>query len=199
MSDGPVRRCMLKTDGELVRQILEGQRTACDDLVHRWSARILAFCHARVGNYHLAEDLAQESLLRGLRGLPTLQSPEQFGTWLCGIALRVCRDWRRAKSSSQVPFTVLSARGRTDELAATAQDAAEANVDRMDEVRRLLEEVESLAEQHREILMLYYYQDVTYRELADMLGVSTATVNARLTQARSILRERLSAMREVRR
>ena len=58
-------------------------------------------------------------------------------------------------------------------------------------MRRLLEEVESLAEPHREILMLYYYQDVTYRELAEMLGVSTATVNARLTQARAMLRERL--------
>ena len=58
---------MLKTDGELVRQVLQGQRTACDDLVRRWSARILAFCHARVSNHHAAEDLAQEALLRGLR------------------------------------------------------------------------------------------------------------------------------------
>jgi DNA-directed RNA polymerase specialized sigma24 family protein len=40
--------------------------------------------------------------------------------------------------------------------------------------------------------MLYYYQDVTYREAAEMLGVSSATVNARLTKARSLLRERLS-------
>ena len=195
MSDGSARRCMLKTDGELVRQALQGQRTACDDLVRRWSARLLAFCHARVGNHHAAEDLAQESLLRGLRGLRTLKSPEQFGTWLCGIALRVCLDWRKAKQSSQVPFTVVDASGRLEDLATTAQDAAVASVDQMDDMRRLLEEVESLSEQHREILMLYYYQDVTYRELAEMLGVSAATVNARLTQARAILRERLLATR----
>jgi RNA polymerase sigma-70 factor (ECF subfamily) len=182
---------MLKTDGELVRQVLEGERRAEGDLVRRWSARILAFCHARVGNHHAAEDLAQESLLRGLRGLKTLQSPEHFGTWLCSIALRVCLDWRKAKQSSQVPFSALNANGQNDELASTMPDATEAGVDQSDEVRRLLEEVESLAEPHREILMLYYYQDVTYRELAEMLGVSTATVNARLTQARTILRERL--------
>jgi RNA polymerase sigma-70 factor (ECF subfamily) len=183
----------LKTDGELVRLALAGERRACEDLVRRWSARILAFCHARVGNYHAAEDLAQESLLRGLRGLATLQAPEQFGTWLCGIALRVCRDWRKAKQSSQVPFTVLS--GPPAELAVTSADAAEEHVDRQDDVRRLLEEVASLPEPHREILMLYYYQDVTYQELARMLGVSTATVNARLTQARALLRERLLATR----
>jgi len=181
----------LKTDGELVRQVLQGQRTACDELVRRWSARVLAFCHARVGNHHTAEDLAQESLLRGLRSLKTLQAPELFGTWLCGIALRACLDWRKAKQSSQVPFTVLEASGQSHEFAATTHDSAEAQVDRQDEVRRLLEEVESLSEPHREILMLYYYQDVTYRELAEMLGVSPATVNARLTQARAMLRERL--------
>ena len=187
----------MKTDGELVQLVLQGERAACDELVQRWSARLLAFCHARVGNHHAAEDLAQEALLRGLRGLRTLQSPEQFGTWLCSIALRVCLDWRKAKQSSQVPFTVLEANGQTDELAITAHDTAEADVDRSDDVRCLLQEVAALSEQHREILLLYYYQDVTYRDLAEMLGVSTATVNARLTQARAILRERLVATREV--
>jgi RNA polymerase sigma-70 factor (ECF subfamily) len=190
----------LKTDGELVRQVLAGERcaesvrSAEGDLVRRWSARILAFCHARVGNHHAAEDLAQEALLRGLRGLKTLQAPEHFGTWLCAIAVRVCLDWRKAKQSSQVPFSVLDAGGGLAELA-TAAGSAEERIDHQDDVRRLLEEVQSLSETHREILMLYYYQDVTYQELAEMLGVSAATVNARLTQARAILRERLLATR----
>jgi RNA polymerase sigma-70 factor (ECF subfamily) len=186
---------MLKSDGELVHQVLQGERPACEELVRRWSARVLAFCHARVGNHHVAEDLAQEALLRGLRGLKTLESPEKFGTWLCGIALRVCLDWRKAKHSSQVPFTVLAANGELEGLATSNEGTAEAEVDQRDDARRLLEEVQTLSENHREILMLYYYQDVTYRELAEMLGVSVATVNARLTQARAILRERLIATR----
>jgi RNA polymerase sigma-70 factor (ECF subfamily) len=53
-------------------------------------------------------------------------------------------------------------------------------------------EVEALPEECREVIMLYYYQDLTYRDLAQLLGVSAATVNARLTRARSLLRERLS-------
>ena len=43
--------------------------------------------------------------------------------------------------------------------------------------------------------MLYYYEDLTYKGLAELLGVSTATINARLTKARALLRERLSALR----
>ena len=61
--------------------------------------------------------------------------------------------------------------------------------------RRVVAEVETLPEKLREIIMLYYYNDVTYQDLAGMLGVSSATVNARLTQARAALRERLGAAR----
>ena len=52
--------------------------------------------------------------------------------------------------------------------------------------------VEALPEDYREVILLYYYEDVTYRDLAQALGVSPATINARLTKARAMLRERLS-------
>ena len=57
-------------------------------------------------------------------------------------------------------------------------------------------EVERLPLPYREVLMLYYHQDCTYQELADALGVSAATINARLTKARAMLRERMMAGRK---
>jgi RNA polymerase sigma-70 factor, ECF subfamily len=182
------------TDGELVRQALQGVRGATDELVDRWAARVLAFCHTRVGNAHVAEDLAQEALLRGLRSLGSLESPEKFGPWLCGIAVRVCLDWRKAKQSTQVPFTVLKRDGPFDAPLDDERGGA-AQVDRCDELGRLMHEVDALPEKHREMLLLYYYQDTTYQDLADLLDVSTATVNARLTEARAMLRRRLSGIR----
>jgi RNA polymerase sigma-70 factor (ECF subfamily) len=56
-----------------------------------------------------------------------------------------------------------------------------------------MDEVERLPEPLREVLMLYYYEDCTYHDLAQRLGVSAATINARLTQARMMLREKLVA------
>src|SRR3954449_3892791 len=89
------------TDGELVRQILAGSTDAYAPLARRWAARVLAVCHARVGR-GAAEDLAQETLLRGLRGLPTLADPEKFGHWLVGIAARTCLDWLKSAKRSEV-------------------------------------------------------------------------------------------------
>ena len=60
--------------------------------------------------------------------------------------------------------------------------------------RLLLAEVDTLPEPYREVILLYYYDDVTHQDVAAALGVSAATVNARLTKARAMLRERLSGM-----
>jgi RNA polymerase sigma factor (sigma-70 family) len=181
------------TDGELVRQTLDGRNSAYEELVRRWSARTLAFCHAKVGSAHVAEDLAQESLLRGFRALATLAEPDKFGPWLRGIALRVCLDWLKNKQTGQVTFGDLGPDGHHPEQFLVAQgESPDQLADRAEQLRLLVYEVESLPDELREVLMLYYYQDGTYRDVAETLGVSSATVNARLTKARTMLRERLS-------
>jgi RNA polymerase sigma-70 factor (ECF subfamily) len=180
------------TDGQLVRQALAGAMPAYETLVRRWTPRVLGVCHARVGRAAAAEDLAQEALLRGLRALATLADPEKFGPWLCGIATRTCLDW--LKKSERTEVSLSRAGGGEDDgemrFAAAGGDAAEA-AERADDVERLMSEVEKLPGPLREALMLYYYEDCTYQELAGRLGVSAATINARLTQARMALREKL--------
>ncbi|HEV7226485.1 MAG TPA: RNA polymerase sigma factor [Pirellulales bacterium] len=182
------------SDGDLVRQTLAGRTAAYEELVRRWSARLLAFCHAKVRSRHAAEDLAQEALLRGFRSLASLAEPEKFGSWLRGIALRACLDWFKNKQNRQAPFSVLAG-GRLDaeELVESDGEARRAE-ERDEQVRQLMDEVEALPDEYRETLMMYYYQDVTYQELADALGVSAATINARLTKARALLRQRMGRL-----
>lgn len=183
------------SDGELVRLTLAGRAEAYEELVRRWAGRITALCHAKVGRADVADDLAQETLLRGFRALKSLVNPDKFGPWLSGIALRACLDWLRAKERTQVPFSVLEPNHPLDELLHTEPRLEEAQAAREEEMRQLLAEVEALPEPFRQVIMLYYYQDATYRDVAQVLGVSTATINARLTRARALLRERLSGCR----
>src|SRR5260370_5619382 len=103
------------SDADLVRQARAGQTAAYEELVRRWAARITALCHARVKRAHLADELAQETLLRGFRALDSLADPDRFGPWLCGIALRACLDWLKAKQNAQVPFSVLRSEYEPDD------------------------------------------------------------------------------------
>lgn len=176
------------TDGESVRRAMQGDAVALSGLARGWSARLFAFCLARCRNRHLAEDIAQEALLRALRNLHTLEDPDRFGPWLRGIAMRVYLDWRKARQTSQVPFSTLQSDEAVDEL--LARDAAP-TYDREDELYRLMREVATLDDDQRETLMLYYSHEMTYAELAELLEVSPATINVRLTKARAILRSRM--------
>lgn len=177
-------------EGETVRLAMRGNAAALSELAQRWSARLFALCLSRSGNRHVAEDLAQEALFRALSHLDSLADPDRFGPWLCGIALRVFLDWKKAKQTSQVPFSTLDANSSLDEL--IAAEATSHPLERADELERLTREVGQLDDDLRETLLLYYSHDMTYAQLAELLGVSAATVNARLTKARALLRTRLA-------
>jgi RNA polymerase sigma-70 factor (ECF subfamily) len=183
------------TDGELVRLARAGRTPALAELTRRWTGRVLALCHARVRQSDAAEDLAQETLLRGLRGLRTLSEPEKFGPWLCGIAHRVCLTWLRRRPRAAVPFSALGAEGAA--LDGAVDGGAPARLlEQAENLDRLWQAINNLPADFRETLLLYYYQDGTYQDLADQLGVSAATINARLTKARALLRERLVEVAE---
>jgi RNA polymerase sigma-70 factor (ECF subfamily) len=183
------------SDGELVRQALDGRTDARDQLVQRWAARVLAFCHTQVRARQTAEDLAQEALLRAFRALGTLADPEKFGPWLRGIARRVCLDWHKSKSARLVTFGSLGGEEDLNEMLIATDSGPEQILDCREQRARLLAAVEELPDECREVVMLYYYQDVTYKDLAEQLGASTATINARLTKARALLRERMAGLR----
>lgn len=184
------------TDGELVRLTLDGRPSAYEQLVRRWMPRVLAVCHARIRTAAVAEELAQETLLRGYRSLATLESPAKFGAWLRGIAVRVCLDWIKSKQSSQVPFSQLGETGLEETGQPLAIDISGHDVlARQEELSRLTEELEQLPEQLREVLLLYYYDDMSYEEIGTLLEVSRATVNTRLARARELLRLRLGSLR----
>ena len=98
-------------DGDLVREAQAGKPAAYEELVRRWSARVLAICHARVRDSAAAEDLAQETLLRGFRGIKTVTEPDRFGSWLMGIAVRTCLDWLKSAQRTEVGYAALGAAG----------------------------------------------------------------------------------------
>jgi RNA polymerase sigma-70 factor, ECF subfamily len=160
-------------DAALVRQALGGEVEAYAELVRRWAARVVALCHARAGRADVAEELALETLLRGFEQLPTLADHGRFGPWLAEIATHACREWLTSKRTTPPNAGEVEGGPRAE-----APGAA------------LLREVEALPEDGRTALMLFYYQKGSYRDIARLLEVSAATVNARLTQARTALLRR---------
>jgi RNA polymerase sigma-70 factor (ECF subfamily) len=165
-------------DAELVRLVLRGDGAAYVELMKRYTAQIAALCRARVLRPEAVEDLVQETFFRGLDRLPCLRDPGRFGHWLYAIARNLCRDWLNDPHNGHLPLDAAAP--------ALVAPASAARPDRAADVRQC---VRHLPVELREVLEIYYAGGrITYRELADRLGVSFCQVNRMLTQARRILR-----------
>ena len=124
----------------------------------------------------LAEDAAQETLLRAWRRYGTFRGEAAERTWITAIALNVCRDLLRS------PWHT-----RRMELSALAEPSAEDAPWDDTPLRAVL----SLPRKYREVVLLRYYEEFTLEEIADTLGIAPGTVSARLTRAKRRLRPML--------
>ncbi len=176
-------------DDQLVDRARGGDRTSYEELVRRWGPRVLTFCEHRVRRRDIAEDISQEAFIRGYRSLDRLRDAARFGAWVRGIAELACRDWLRSRSASERSLSSIHERG--GDHFARREMSLEERVEHDDELRALIEQVDALPPEFRETIVLYYTEEFTYEELGAFLGVSAATVNARLTRARAMLRKRL--------
>jgi RNA polymerase sigma-70 factor (ECF subfamily) len=171
------------SDGDLVRAVQGGRREAYDELVRRHAAKIGAVCRSRLGPRGPVEDMVQEAFLRGYRALASLTEPEKFSSWLYGIATNICLDWLKSKDRHQVS---------ADALGIADGTAGPGGPEVPEPAARLHEQIDALPEAFREVVLLFYYRKQSYQEMSVLLGVSPAAINARLTKARAMLRERMA-------
>lgn len=164
------------------------RRRMLEELVRRHARAVGAVCWARTGSVVDTDDLVQETMMRACRDFGALREIEKFGAWVRGIAENVCREWGRSRKK-QPP-------GLGDEAGAVAAPEPAAPGDEGERIRRALLEIPEI---YRETIALFHFEKKSYHEIASVLGLSAAAVNARLTKGRAMLRERLKgAVHDVR-
>ena len=184
----------MEPDGDLVRATLGGRREAYEELVQRYSARLFGVCWSRIGRHETVADLVQEALLRGYRSLSTLADPEKFGSWLCGIAVRACLDWLKDREQGQVSFAALGPEAAPDDFLRGQPSSSSDGLEDRERRDRVLAEVQGLPEIFREAVTLFYFENRSYVQMQAVLGIGPQAINARLSKARSLLRERLKSV-----
>ena len=87
----------MKNDAELIRRTLEGDEIAFTTLVKKYQKHVHALVWRKIGDFHIAEDITQETFLKVHQNLTTLKEPDRFPGWLYVIATRRCIAWIRKK------------------------------------------------------------------------------------------------------
>ena len=145
---------------------------------------LLRLCYLYLHDVQLAEDAVQETFIKAYRTLDTFRSASSEKTWLTRIAMRTCCDMRRS-----FWFRRMDRRITPEMLPDRASEAEE------DETALTLA-VMNLPRREREVILLYYYQDMNMTDIASALGLTQPTVSYRLRRAREKLRQELEGRKE---
>lgn len=181
-------------DSSLVEVARGGNTAAFAALYVRHRPLLLRLCRRLLGESGLAEDAAQEAALRAMINLASLRQPGQFGPWLGGIGLHVCRQWIRQRTRESWSLDALiDGRGREPMDGAVSPEVwAETS----DIARWVQRAVADLPGGQQRAVALFYLEDLTYVEAATALGVRVGALKTRLHKARATLRRRLSTLEE---
>ena len=179
---------MSDTDlSSLVVRAQTGDRAAYEGIVHRFQDMAVGYASALLGDFHLAEDAAQESFADAWTELPRLQKPAAFPGWFKRIVFMRCS---RISRSRQPVGQVRESAGSL--VASGPEEELEAR----EEKTMVMGAIGRLPEEERMATVLFYISTYSHREVGSFLGLSPSTVNNRLRSARKRLRKEMLKMAE---
>ena len=164
---------------ETVKDPDSSQEYLLTKLIDQYQAVLLQMCFMYLHDRTMAEDAVQETFLKAYRALDSFKGDSSEKTWLYSIAMNVCRDMRRLAW-----YRYVDRRVDFDCLPIPVAPASDVSMALMSEVMRL-------PRKYMEVVWLHYYEDLSFREIGQLLGVTVSAVSHRMARAKRMLRSAL--------
>ena len=187
---------MERDDIELIHRTISGDETAFSELVQKYQKSVHALAWRKIGDFHIAEEITQDTFLLAYKRLASLKNPSQFAGWLYVIANRQCKAWFRKKrvdmeSLNATSEKTLEKTAYTDYICEQREDAA------VEHRRKIVQKLmEKLPESERTVMVLHYLGEMSCEAISRFLGVSPNTVKSRLKRGRERLKREEHIIRE---
>lgn len=169
-------------DNVWVARCLRGDASAFEPIVRRYQRVLFSVAHRMLGNYEDALDATQNAFVRAYEGLDKYDPSRRFFSWIYRIVVNECLNARRGQRPSE-PLS--------DQIEADSADGPLENVEAMERSASIEAALVKLSEDHRLVVVLRHFADLSYSEMSDALGVPEKTVKSRLFEARQRLGELL--------
>jgi len=160
------------------------------ELVDRYRDPIYSLALHVTGDADEARDLAQQSFIKAFCALDRFRAGAKFSSWLYTIAVNLCRSWLRKQKHR--PMSIEGTFPDPEVLPAAVASPAEQH-SREETRRSILQAVNDLPTKYRVVVVLRHLNDLSYKQIGDILKLPASTVEHRLRTAREMLRQRLGA------
>jgi RNA polymerase sigma-70 factor (ECF subfamily) len=183
------------TDAEIMLRVKAGDDSAFDYLVQKYRRPLVSFMYRMARNTAAAEDLAQEVFLRVYRSRQNYEASAKFTTWLYRIATNLAVNHARDTRHERPEVTV--SLDEPDEESGTTPDVADSRVTveealvRRERMLAIRSKVEALPERQKMAVIMHKYQQMDYKQIAEVLKLSESATKSLLFRAYETLREQL--------
>jgi len=164
----------------LLRASLEGETEAWGEMISRYKDAVFGLCLGFLRNRADAEDVTHDAFIRAYVNLRRYNLEKRFSTWLFTIAANLCRNRLRYRRNHPVAELPDEIHGGADPATIVARDDRHAGV---------REALTRLPYGYRAPLVLRFYNDLSYREIADVLAIPEGTVKTRIHRGKAMLKE----------
>jgi RNA polymerase sigma-70 factor (ECF subfamily) len=179
-----------RKDADLAIRVRKGHRDSFGELVNRFESRIYNFCYQFFRDREIAAETTQETFLRAFRHIKRYDENRKFSTWLYRIARNICIDEKRKLDRGK---TLLLGGANPDSLNPDGQNrhlkSPSQVSDHLEQKVVLEQAISQLPEKYRTAVVLFYYQDLPYQEIAAIMGLSLNLVKVRIFRAKKMLLE----------
>jgi RNA polymerase sigma-70 factor (ECF subfamily) len=160
-----------RSEIQLIEAATDGDIESFGELCRLHYATMVAIAYSVLSDHQLAEDAAQESFARALVNLRNLKSKSRFVPWLAAICRNVAKDM----------VTVKGKQISTDDISQAAQNNNHNDSAGIQAIRRAIEQLPATT---RELIVLRYYDSLSYEQIGSVLGISQAAINGRILRAK---------------
>ncbi|PPA71117.1 RNA polymerase sigma factor SigW [Jeotgalibacillus proteolyticus] len=179
-----------------IKQVLKGDQQAFGEIVELYKDRVFHVCYRMLGNRHEAEDMAQEAFLRAYTNIHKFDVDRKFSTWLYRIATNLCIDRIRKKKPDYYLDAEVSG---TEGLTMYSQIQAdgrlpEEEVESMEIQESIQKEISLLPDKYRSVIVLKYIEELSLKEISEILDLPLGTVKTRIHRGREALRKQLRTL-----
>jgi RNA polymerase sigma-70 factor (ECF subfamily) len=183
------------SDAQVMLRVKEGDESAFDYLVQKYRRPMVNFMYRMAHNAAAAEDLAQEVFLRAYRSRSSYEASAKFTTWLYRIATNLAinhaRDTRHERPETTVSLDEPDQETGTTLDVADKSLSVEENIVRRERLLAIRQKVQALPERQRMAVVMHKYQQMDYKQIADVLKLSESATKSLLFRAYETLREQL--------
>jgi RNA polymerase sigma-70 factor (ECF subfamily) len=176
---------------DLARRFAEGDLVAGDEVIRRYSPRIGRLCQRMLAWPDDVADVVQETFVAALAARSRFRGQSRLETWLVRIAINCCRAHRRKKWLRRKLFAAWQARETAAGAAGLEIVGGPDTAVRREQAEEVRRAVAALPQKSREVVVLYYLEEMTAAEVAEALNLRPNTVEVRLNRARKQLADAL--------